>query len=81
IIRTPVRLDLPQFAEWRREKVTGQRGRVRGTGHQTEAEDPSLLESYIAGLIERTSGEPFAVKDFYEAAGERPMLIASNGLD
>lgn len=81
IIRTPVRLDLPQFAEWRREKLAGQRARVQGTGRQTEAEHPTLMESYIAGVIERTSGEPFAVKDLYEAAEERPMLIALDGLD
>jgi len=85
IVRTPVRLDLPQFAEWRRERLAGQRDSGRGGGRRGpsngQPDQATLLEFYLADLIQRTSGHPFAVRDLYTAAAERPMLIALDGLD
>ena len=86
-LRTPIRLELSEYAEWRRSRLGKSRTRQgeRTGGSQVTQESRSMqdstLESYIAEVVADASARPFTARDLAVAVTSRPMLIALDGLD
>ena len=74
--RTPIKVELTDFAAWRRKAVDDAASAKAGG----EGPDLALL-SYIAETIATDSGRSFTQEDLALAIATRPMIIALDGLD
>ncbi|CUR54365.1 hypothetical protein NOCA2150107 [metagenome] len=77
IKRTPIKIDLPEFAEWRRSnKQThgqdGAKGRQRRRG---------TLEFYLCEIIAEQSQTDFTVEDLAHFLARTPLMLALDSLD
>ena len=78
-LRTPLKLDLPDFAEWRRVH-DGKASLTPSSGVQSLRRRTSL-EFYICSVLSELSEAEFTVEDFAKFAARNPLLLALDGLD
>ncbi len=75
--RTPLKIELTEYAAWRREL---QRDAKQNAASSQQDSDLALLR-YIAETVASDAGRPFTPEDLALALATRPMIIALDGLD
>lgn len=79
-IRTPIRIELPKYAEWKRRRRQSNQGSRQGTRKPIKAQ-ATTIERYILELVADRSGMQFAHKALTDVLAARPLLLALDGLD
>ncbi|MCA0307880.1 MAG: hypothetical protein LCH87_11085 [Actinobacteria bacterium] len=79
-VRTPIRIELPKYAEWRRRWRQSNHGSRPGSRKPSKAH-VTTIERYILELVAERSGMQFAHKALTDVLAARPLLLALDGLD
>jgi hypothetical protein len=84
IARAPLRVDLNDYAEWRRSQLDNPPTATTSTGTaERRSHDAAQagLVPYLAFVVQQASGQPFTAEDLAVSLTRRPMLLALDGLD
>jgi hypothetical protein len=84
VVRTPLKVELTKFAQWRREELQRVKAQQKpGRARQKQRGDSArpTLEKYLVHLIADASGQRFGRKDLAYVLDTRPILLALDGLD
>ena len=77
VVRTPLRVELPRYAEWRREVLANVAGTASGNRPHT---GPTTIERYLLELVTERSGMSFNRDAMTKLLASRPLLLALDGL-
>lgn len=84
VCRIPIRIELTDYAEWRREELARAK-QPAGTKYRRRARSRRsinvTLESYVARQVSVAAGQNFTTNDLVLALTSEPMLLAFDSLD
>lgn len=77
VVRTPLKVELSKYAQWRRELLAVDGNSSPGRSRTA----PATVESYLLDLVAERSGMQFNREAMTKVLASRPLLLALDGLD